>query len=241
MVELAHIIKNPIESGSMLSEKIKGNKIKSFLIAVALIAVYLYISNPLVISVVGTGEVNAKPEEASVVYTVTSDQADPTLATQAAKARAEKLKQDSASFGINQDEIFTSQVSVVPLTDKQGFRGIVSVGITMTQIDRVNELVSELYTNGALYVSQPVLSVKDPNELERQSIDAAIKDANSQATKLGLKRLKLFKKQVSIIPSTNTPASSVTSQAGQVPSDTAVVTPEEIKVNKTVYVIYKMW
>jgi uncharacterized protein YggE len=62
----------------------------------------------------------------------------------------------------------------------------------------MSSLVVKLYKAGASIVSQPVIEVKNQQELENTALKQALAEAKTNANYLAKLRMKLFKKAVSI-------------------------------------------
>ena len=104
-------------------------------------------------------------------------------------------------------------------------------------------MTSNLYSQGAVVVTQPILSVGDKTKLENEAYNLALKNTKKQANSIALKYFKLFKKIVLVQESTTSPSSTVTSKADIVAQIDKNLSSEDglIKISKVLSVSYKMW
>jgi uncharacterized protein YggE len=221
----------------------------SLYLAFGLVALFLYswITSPLIVTVTGTGEISAKAETATLTFTLSSQSQLPQDAVAALKTNISKVKENLKSNGIPESDIYESQISVLPASavtsGGTGFQATTSMGIKTGQINNLDGITNSLYALGAAVVTQPVLSVGDINNLEKQAYNMALKDANKKSWQVALSNWKLIKKMVLIEQSTTQPTSTVTTKADTVSQVEKNLTPDDglIKISKVVSVSYKMW
>ncbi len=214
---------------------------------IALIFSYSWITSPMVITVTGSGEVSVKPETATLTFTLSSNAANPQSATLIVKENIKKIKEALKTSGIPESDIYESQVTVYPASavtaGATGFQSTVSMGIKTNQIANLDNIVSNLYGLGAVVVTQPVLSASDPDKLEKEAYNLAIKDAKKKAFSVALSNFKLIKKIVLIEQSNTNPSSTVTTKADTSSQVEKNISPDDglIKIIKVVSVSYKLW
>jgi uncharacterized protein YggE len=214
---------------------------------VAALFIYEWISSPMVVSVTGVGSVSAPAESASVTFSLSSGGENPEVALNSVKATSEKIKTLLAEMGIPESDVFESQATVVPaatvVPGGSGFQATISMGLKTKNVSIMDRVITVLYSNGAAVVSQPVLTVQNKEEMEKESYDLAFKDAKSKAWSLQLSNFKFLKKIVLIQESQNQSTSTVTSKADTATQIEGNVSPNDglIKVSKVVSVSYKMW
>ncbi len=215
--------------------------------AIAVVVFWVWVSNPLLVTVTGTGEVSVPATNATISLTLSSNDSSIQTAVASAQSKADTMRQYLISKGVAEGDIAQSQVTAVPASlvtaGAAGFQARISMAAKTTHVSEVSSLVADLYTNGALFVAQPVLSVENQDKLDQEAVDKAMKDARSQAFKMGLKNWKIIKKTISISqvssPTTSTSttkADSVTENANGVAALNGV-----FKIVKAVAVSYKMW
>ncbi len=215
-----------------------------FLVAVA---VYIWISAPLVVTVSGVGEVSAKAESATLTLTISSNKENPQLAISAVKATSQKIKETLATAGISKGDISESQIEAVPasavVAGATGYQATLSMGVKTSMVNNLDGLTNNLYSLGAVVVTQPVLSVGDISTLEKDAYNLAIKDAKKKASSMALSNLKFIKKIILIEQSQTQPTSTVTTKADVAAQVEKNLSPDDglIKIAKAVSISYKMW
>lgn len=225
---------------------------KIFLIilsVVVLVPVYIYISNPLVVTVNGAGEVEAKPDSSTVAFSVVSSNATAKEAKEAVETKATALEGMLNAFGADGSDIVKSQPTITPLTTSVGYNAMISMGVKIPNPGETGSLINSLYSNGAYYVSQAVLSSEDAEGLEDDAYKKALSDAGGKINTIAWRNKKLFRKKVSVIESYSTGgSSSYTSpqQAEESSGESAesgfdVPSADSITVSKIVTVTYMMW
>lgn len=194
------------------------------------------INSPLIVSFTGVGEQSVTATEATIAFSVYSTNADVTVATKTTRDAANQFKQLLLNNKIEAKNISISEISVNPtVTTAQAlvYQAAVTISFKTTDITSLDNLVTLLYTNGALQVSQPVLSSENQTALEQQALAKAIVEAKGKANIFATKNFKVIKKIVAIDQQTaGTTASATTSV------DT---TKGSFSIVKGVSVTYKMW
>ena len=213
----------------------------------AILFAYSWIMSPMIVSVTGVGEVSAPAETATLTFTLSSNADTPQNATPAVKSIVANIKANFASSGIAESDIFESQITVLPasavVAGATGFQATTSMGIKTNKINSLDGITNNLYSMGAIVVTQPILSVGNADKLEKQAYDLALKDANTKSWGIALSNWKLIKKVVLIEQSATQPTSTVTSKADTVAQIEKNLSPDSglIKISKVVVVSYKMW
>ncbi len=208
---------------------------------------YSWIMSPLIVSVTGTGEVSAKAETAALTFTLTTNSENPQSALSSIKDSSTRIKEFLKTYGVEEGDIYESQTTVVPASavaaGATGFQSTISMGIKTSMVNNLDNLTSQLYSQGAFVVSQPVLSVGNIDDLEKQAYNLAIKDAKKKAWSVALSNLKIIRKIVLIEQSTTGASSTVVNKAGAIDQAEKNLSPDDglIKISKVVQVSYKMW
>ena len=202
--------------------------------------IYTWVSSPMITTVTGSGEVSVGADSAIITFTLTSTDADASLAVATVKDKVTAMSDMlTMNWGVQESDIFESQITVLPTAT--GFQAAITVGLKSAQVPRVGELVASLYKNGAAYVSQPVLSVENIDVYENDALQQALKDAKQSANKLSFKNLKFIKKVISIDQSISESTSTVSSNLTGNESSDYVIQSGVIKIQKAVAVSYMMW
>ncbi|WP_224267884.1 SIMPL domain-containing protein [Haloprofundus salinisoli] len=144
------------------------------------------------ISVSGTGEANADPDVAVLSVTVEAGADSAAEARDTVANRSETLVSALVDAGVAEDNITTEYYAVHPEYDHSGEERRV-VGYTArhayrveTTPDRAGELIDVAVDNGASRVDgvQFTLSDEKRAELREEAIDAAVADAEGEASSL---------------------------------------------------------
>jgi uncharacterized protein YggE len=216
--------------------------------AFVLMVVWLALSSPMIVTVTGSGEVSVPATNATLSFTLSATDNSISGAVASVTAKAETMRNYLKSKGVAEGDIAQSQVTAVPAglitAGASGFQATVSMAAKTVHVSDVSNLISDLYTNGALVVAQPVLSVENQDKLEQQAFDSALKDAKSQAGKIGLSNWKFIRKIISINQVSSPSTSTSTTRADTTVTGTGsalAVTNGVFKIVKAVSVSYKMW
>jgi len=182
-----------------------GGYLKYLILAAAvfLAAVFwTWISSPMIVTVTGSGEVSVPATNATVSYSLSSNDGSIQSAVTSVQAKADSMRDFLKSKGVADSDIAQSQITAVPAgmvtPGAGGFQATVTMAAKTVHVSSISSLVSDLYTNGAVVVSQPVLSIENQDSLEQQAFDSALKDAKSQASSIGNRNWKFIRKIVSV-------------------------------------------
>lgn len=217
------------------------------LIVVVLLVVWTYVNSPLMVTVTGSGEVSVPATNATVSFTLSTNDASIGAAVASVQGKADLMREFLQSSGVGESDIAISQVTAVPAalvtSGATGFQATLSMAAKTTHVSSVGNLVSDLYTNGALVVAQPVLSVENQDKLDQQALDSAMKDAKVQAEKIGNSNWKFIRKITSISQASSPSTSTSTTRADTLTSagSSVAATNGVFKIAKAVSVSYKMW
>lgn len=213
-------------------------------ILVAIVPVFIlwmWLTNPMVVIVDGYGEVEAQADSTVLTYSVIGSGQDPATAIANVNARVAAL--ESVLSGVAPSDISKSQLQVAPNTTQGGWQALISVGVKSADTSGIESLVSSLYSAGASAVSQPILSVDEPESYENEAYELALDDAKEKAAEIGGKNLKFIRKITGISQTAATSTSTATKNPDY---STEAENPETVssgvfKISKTVTVSYKMW
>jgi uncharacterized protein YggE len=213
----------------------------------AIMIFWVWVSSPMLITVTGTGEVSVPATNATLSLTLSSTDNSISAAVTSLNTKADAMRQFLITKGVSESDIAQSQVTAVPAglitAGASGFQARISMAAKTTHVSDVSSLVADLYTNGALVVAQPVLSVENQSKLDQEALDMALKDANSQVFKMGLKNWKIIKKVVSIsqVSSPTTSTSTTKADSATENENTVAALNGVFKILKAVSVTYKLW
>jgi uncharacterized protein YggE len=218
--------------------------LKHYLIIIAtvlgLMGIYQWMSNPVLISVSGVGEVSVPATKAIVSLTISEQDATPEGALTKIQDKAIQLRDYMKQKGFS--EITTTQPQLVPANliaaGLTGYQVSVSMGGSTTQLNNLNSIMAGFYGIGATVVSQPVLAVEDEAKLVDQALADALKKADEQARQLAWKKWKFIRLVASIQQADSGVTSTSTSEGG---ADAEVDSGDMFKISKAVSVTYKLW
>lgn len=214
---------------------------------VVLIIYWVWIDNPMVVTVTGKGEVAVAATTATVSFTISASDGNPQNAINAVQAKAAAITDVLKNNGVAEGDIVQSQVNAAPgaliTQGGSGYQAIISMSAKTVHISDLGNLVSTLYANGVLVVSQPILSVDNQEVLENRAFNDAMKAADKQAWNIGLSKWKFIKKIVSISQITSPNTSTSTTKADTLTQANNQIAAENgvFKIIKAVSVSYKLW
>lgn len=196
------------------------------------------INSPMVVTVSGTGEVSVPATNAIISFSVSSTDSSIQTAISNTNAKALAIRELLKSKGVAEGDIAESQVATAP-----GFTATITMAAKTTHVSDMSTLISDLYRNGVSVVSQPILSVEDQDKLEDEAFTLAMKDAKTEAKKVGRANWKFIKKLVGVAQSTSSNTSTATTKADTLTEANSAVAAENgvFKIVKTVSATYKFW
>ncbi len=206
--------------------------------ALGLMVIYQWISNPVYISVSGTGEVSVPATKAIVSLSLSETDSTPEGALIKVQNKAITMRDYMKQKGFT--EIVTTQPQLIPasmiVSGMNGYQVSVTMGGSTTQLHELNTIVAGFYSMGATVVSQPTLAVEDEAKLGDEALSDALKRADEQAKQLARKNWKMFRLVASVEQADSGVTSTSTSEG------TAEVTGgDTFKITKAVSVTYRLW
>lgn len=149
---------------------------------------------PALITVTGQAEIDTLPQIAYFSAAVSEFNADKDTAVNQVNSVMDNLIKAVKTFGIDDSDITTQQVSVYevdeggpeimifpPQPRQQGWQASNSIEITLRDIARASALTDLLNGSGATSVSGPNFTMDDTDDLEVQLLTEAIADAKEKA------------------------------------------------------------
>lgn len=217
---------------------------KRYLLGFVLVVIaffgWRYVSNPLVVTVTGTGKVSVPATSARLTVNVvsTGDTVDKVVAD--AKTKVSMIRLAMVSGNMSEKNITQSQMQVTPLaavvSGAKGYSATVTLFGETADVVNVSNLVVKLYNAGASIVSQPIIEVSNQQELENSALKMALDEAKTNAGFVARLRMKLFKKVISIQQaSSGNVATATRTDAGDKGGTSS------FEVAKAVSVVYWMW
>ena len=229
-------------------KKLGWTTIGGIVLCLIVLAVFWqWISSPMIVTVVGTGEVNVPATNATVTFSLSTIDANPQAAISAVTSKANAIIQVLIKSGIAESDIAQSQIYAVPanlvVAGAAGFQASIAVSAKTVHVSNITDLISSLYANGASAVSQPVLSVENEQALDAQAYQSAVKDAKAKAASIGNQNWKFIRKIIVVSSQSSGTTSTATSKADVVTGskDTVAAQNGVFKIVEAVSVSYKMW
>jgi uncharacterized protein YggE len=232
---------NDFNENKSPTEKQNFKKYLVFILGAVFFLIFGFISfqlvnSPLIIAFTGVGDESVTATSAIISFSIYASNADVLLAAKTTRDKANEFKQLLINNKIEAKDISISEISINPsLTSAQAlvYQSAVTISFKTTNVTALDDLVTLLYTNGALQVSQPILSSENQTTLEQKALAKAITEAKGKADIFATRNFKFVKKIIAIDQQTaGTTASATTSV------DTA---KGVFKIVKGVSVTYKMW
>ncbi len=140
------------------------------------------------ISVSGTGEVSAEPDQAIVSLTVSATDLNVNKAKLDADKKYQAVLDAAKNQGVKKADIKISSINLNPEYQWRdnsqiliGTRVSRSLSITLNEIEGVAPLLQELVEGGVSNIDQVQTGFQNRSELERKALVAAISDAKEKA------------------------------------------------------------
>jgi uncharacterized protein YggE len=220
---------------------------KIILGVILLVIFWQWISSPMIVTVTGSGEVNVPATNATVTFSLTSNDSSPQTAISGVTAKANAIRQVLLTAGIAEEDIAESQIYAVPAalvaTGATGFQASLAMSAKTIHVSKITDLIASLYASGVSAVSQPVLSVENEQTLDAQAYASAIKDAKSKASSIGNKNWKFIRKIIAVSSQSSGTTSTATSKADVLTGSKSAEAAQNgvFKIVEAVSVSYKMW
>lgn len=205
---------------------------------------------PAVISVVGTGEMTAKPAQVEMLVTKVDSNPDPVVAINVGEESISDMMAKAKELGGEDVEIQKSFYQVTPsVVGGDVLYQVVNIfKITAEDPALASGLIKGFYAAGATTVSGVNFIPEEQEDVTQEVRKLAIKDAKSQARNIARASGKRLGRIISIGDDFSEGSSTVsTDGAGQVDPDApaqlnyANGVPSEIDVSKSMTVTYQIW
>lgn len=231
-----------------MEESVNKKKIFAWSIAALIVlAIYVWMSTPMVVTVAGTGEVVVPADKIQISMTATQIDNSALAASQKLKDKVEALKQVLYDNRATDENITVSELRIVPagtvIAGASGYQATVAIlaefpGISILD---TNTFIPLLYERGASLVTQPVLKVIDEEKYEQEALKEALADAREKAKNVGNRKLRFIRRVGAITVSANPTQGTSTTGAGEQKEADLMDTGRYFKILKAVTVTYRMW
>lgn len=149
---------------------------------------------PRTVTVLGQGEVRVKPDQATLYFGVTTWKEGASAAEAEALNAASVAQLQEALLGAGADAaaMVIHAPTVRPLTRQDalgrtlltGYEVTTRVGVTLTNLQRVDGLVDAALAGGATELAEVTYGLRDAAETRQRALQAAVADARSRALAL---------------------------------------------------------
>jgi uncharacterized protein len=152
-----------------------------------------------VIQVVGTGEVHAKPDIATMTIGVTIEDGSAQNAVAKNTAAVTKVIAELEAAAIAKKDIQTSNFSIYPQNRIEGndkhqvtvYRVSNTVSVTIRDLEKVGDVLTRIVAAGSNQISGPHFSVAEPEkflaEARKKAVENALSKAQTYASAAGVK------------------------------------------------------
>ena len=166
---------------------------KILLIAVALLVPITACAHELTpeqdhISVIGVGEVEQEPDQATLNISINARQPTLVAAKQEADQRYSSVLEVIKEAGIDKKQVRATRINAQPeyewRSNKRVYKGELvfrSLRVTINDLDRVSPLMQALVENGVSTIDGLDTGFKDPKALQKKALAAAADDAKAKA------------------------------------------------------------
>jgi uncharacterized protein YggE len=213
--------------------------IYGFLGIIVLFFVWRYISNPLVITVTGTGKVTVPATIARISATVVDTGDTVSAVDTSLKTKLATIRLAMVNGGIIDKSLTQTQVQITPLaavvSGAKGYSATVTLSGQSADVTNLNSLIVKTYDAGASLVSQPILEVENQQTLENESLKLAMNEANVNAKYLAKLKWKMIKKVASVQQASSGNTSTTTKVSEN------KINGLTMEVAKAVSVVYYLW
>lgn len=200
---------------------------------------YQLISSPVIVSFTGIGEETVQASKATITFVISTTDTDVDASIKSSREKADAFKFMLLNNGVTSENISSSEASVAPVASSSPlvYQTAVSISFSTTNVSTLDELISLLYSNGAVYVSQPTLTAGDQNSLEHKALKKAMRDAKEKADLFAGENMKFVKKIVAVEQQTSGTTSTATIGSNSKDNNSN----GSFIMSKAVSVSYKMW
>ncbi|MDA1334807.1 MAG: SIMPL domain-containing protein [bacterium] len=144
------------------------------------------------ISISGEGSVFAKPDVGEITITIFKEAQDPEVVTRLASVASDDVVNFLNDKGIKEEDIKTIGYSLSPRYDYTRSNGQVlkgwqvrqSLRVKIRHLDDSGDIIAGATENGAHEISSLSFTIDEPDTLEREAREEAIKDAREKAEAL---------------------------------------------------------
>jgi len=230
----------------MDSEKYK-KIVKVLAVIVILLAIWLikvnFFNNPTLITVTGEGKVLAQPEMVTFTIGLTNS-SDSALN---AINDNNRIKNDLINViktegGVWEKDIVVSYPRVIPPTAgvSNAYQAVNTIGVTLNDINRFDNLVNKLYSSGIYSLSNIVFMTQNSENLEKEVIDLAVKNGQARAKELARSMRKRVGRMVTIQTTEVGAAGALVGKTQSQEGGQFMASPSQIEIVRQASIVFEL-
>ena len=238
---LPHTNTQQVNSAVSVLNSNKSLLVKLAIVLFLLIAGWLVFkslfSSPTLVSVTSTGKVMASPSQVKFQVVVLNTAGSNIQAFTDNKSLTRGLIAILKSNGIEDKDIDSAYTRVVD--SGVSFQAINSIQVTYSDINAFDDLVMQLYSNGASSISSIVFTTPDSQDLERQAVTLAIQEAKTRAKELAKSSNKRLGKMVSLATGEVGEAGAISGSSSD-SLNSSDSSPTQIEITRQVNIVFEL-
>jgi uncharacterized protein YggE len=220
--------------------------IQLLFVGLVLLVVYNYLRSPLVVTVNGMSRKVVPADTASLTFNVSATEDSAPMAVTAVTNKVAVMKAGLKQAGVTEAEMMETQPQVYPaalvVPGSSGYQANLTVGVKTKQVTSIGPMMTSLYEQGAVLVSQPVFLVEDMSRYENEVLAEALHNAKGKAVEIQRRHLKPVRQVAAITQAETETSGTVTMKTtGEDTLMGNTLTTDNITLVKMVNVSYRMW
>jgi len=204
-----------------------------------------WLDRPTLITVIGEGKVQVKPELVKFTLAVRNTAPSATLAMADNNRLVRDLVLVLKNAGVQEEDIRLAYVRVIPPQTALGqtnYQAVNSASVTLRDISQFDNLAMQLYANGATSISNIVFTTENSRDLEKQAVAKAIKEAKQRAQELAKASGKRLGRMVSIATVEAGEAGALSGKANKESGFGGAITasPAQIEITRQASIVFEL-
>ncbi len=207
------------------------------LLVIVLVFLYQYFSKPTLITVTGTGKVKVQPTQVIMVVTVANGAIGGNQTLNDNKTLTNKIIASAKRSGISQTDIEVAYAQMTPTDLGKGqvfYQAVNTIGLTLKNLKKFNQVVNQLYADGAYSVGNIVFTTENSQETEKQAVANATYDAQQRVTEIAKSLHKSVGRMVSVTTSEVGSSGAVSGQGGS----SVASSPDQIEIQRQASIVF---
>jgi len=209
------------------------------LLVIVLVFLYQYFSKPTLITVTGTGKVKVQPTQVIMVVTVANGAIGGNQTLNDNKTLTNKIIASAKRSGISQTDIEVAYAQMTPTDLGKGqvfYQAVNTIGLTLKNLKKFNQVVNQLYADGAYSVGNIVFTTENSQETEKQAVANATYDAQQRVTEIAKSLHKSVGRMVSVTTSEVGSSGAVSGQGGS----SVASSPDQIEIQRQASIVFEL-